>query len=124
LSKLLLNRITISEKEALTFFVPEVLNQLPHDQDYDPEHSPEHSPEPERSREVLQSWEAIKSLNEELSDTDVSKSLRNCLRAVSRAEQAYSEIASFGIVLDQKSGDEHILLLLDGLRQFRERAEL
>jgi len=120
LSKLLLNRITISEKEALTPFVPDVLNQLLHDQDY----NPENSHELERSREVLQSWEAIKSLNEELSDSDVSKSLRNCFQAVFRAEQAYSEIASFGIFLDQKSRDEHILALLDGLRQFRERAEL
>ncbi len=55
LSKMLLNRITISEKDALIPFVPGVLNQLPHDQDYDPENNPDHSPEPERSREVVQS---------------------------------------------------------------------
>ena len=116
LSKLLLNRITISEKEALTPLVPGVLNQLPHEEEYDPE--------PERSREVLQSWEALKSLNEELADKDVFSGLEKCLQAVSRAEQAYGEIASFGIVLDQKSRDEHILPLLEGLRQFRERAEL
>jgi hypothetical protein len=106
--------------DKLIPFVPGVLNQLPHDQDYDPEHSPE----PERSREVLQSWEALKSLNEELSDNDVASGLEKCLQAISRAEQAYSEIASFGIVLDQKSRDEHVLPLLDGLRQFKERAEL
>jgi hypothetical protein len=116
LSKLLLNRITISEKEALTPFVSGVLNRLPYDKEYDPE--------PERTREVLQSWEAIKSLNEELSDIDVSRRLEKSLYAISRAEQAYSEIASLGIVLDKKSRDEHVLPLLDGLRQFRERAEL
>jgi hypothetical protein len=120
LSKLLLNRITFSEKEALINFVPGVLNQLSHDQDYDPAHSPE----PERTREVLQSWEALRSLNEELSDNDVASGLEKCFQAISRAEQAYSEIASFGIVLEQKSRDEHVLPLLDGLRQFRERAEL
>jgi len=120
LSKLLLNRITFSEKEALIPFVPGVLNQLPHDQDYDSKHSPE----TERSREVLQSWEALKSLIEELSDNDVARGLDKCFQAISRAEQAYSEIASFGILLDQKSRDEHILPLLDGLRQFKERAEL
>jgi hypothetical protein len=124
LSKLLLNRITISEKEALMPFVPGVLNHLPHDQDYDPAHNPDHSPEPERSREVLQSWEAIKSLNEELSQNDVTTGLKKCFNAISRAEQAYSEIASFGIVLDRKSRDEHLRALLDGLRQFKERAEL
>jgi len=120
LSKLLLNRITFSEKEALIPFVPGVLNQLPHDQDYDSKHSPE----TERSREVLQSWEALKSLIEELSDNDVARGLDKCFQAISRAEQAYSKIASFGILLDQKSRDEHILPLLDGLRQFKERAEL
>lgn len=124
LSKMLLNRITISEKDALIPFVPGVLNQLPHDQDYDPENNPDHSPEPERSREVLQSWEALKSLSEELSHNDVTTGLKKCFQAISRAEQAYSEIASFGIVLDRKSRDEHVLALLDGLRQFKERAEL
>jgi hypothetical protein len=116
LSKLLLNRITISEKEALSAFVPGVLNHLPHDQEY--------NPEPDRSREVLQTWEVLKSLNEELIDNDVAKGLEKCLQAVSRAEQAYSEIADLGIVLDHKSRDEHVLPLLDGLREFMTRAEL
>jgi hypothetical protein len=48
----------------------------------------------------------------------------NCDRAVLKARQTYSEIASFGIVLDQKSRDEHILPLLEGVHQFKERAEL
>ena len=116
LSKLLLNRIMFSEKEAVKGFVPGVINRLAHDADYDPE--------PERSEEVLQSWEAIRSLNLELITDDILESLKNCAQAVLRANQAYSEIASAGIVLDQKSRDEHLLPLLDGLRQFRERAEL
>jgi hypothetical protein len=116
LSRLLLNRITISEKEALTAFIPGILNELPHDQEY--------NPEPERSREVLQAWEALKSLNRELIDKNAAKGIEKCLQAISRAEQAYSEIAALGIVLDQKSRDEHVLPLLDGLREFMERAEL
>lgn len=116
LSKLLLNRITFSEKDAVSGFVPSVINQLPHDADYEPV--------PERSEEVLQSWETVKSLNEELVTEDITESLENCTQAVFLANQAYSEIASFGIVLDQKSRDEHILPLSDGLRQFKERAEL
>ena len=117
LSKALLNRITFSEKDAISGFVPSVINQLPHDSDYDPDKL-------KRSEEVLQSWEALKSLNEELLNEDITESLRNCTQAVLQAEQTYSEIASVGIVLDQKSRDEHILPLLDGLRQFKERAEL
>ena len=40
------------------------------------------------------------------------------------SKQAHNEIASTGIMLDQRSRDEHILALSDGLRQFKERAEL
>jgi len=116
LSKSVLNRITFSEKDAISPFVPGVINQLSHDSDY--------NPEPERSEEVLQSWEALKSLNEEIVSEDVTEGLGNCIQAVLRAKQAYNEIASFGIMLDQKSRDEHILALSDGLRQFKERAEL
>ena len=116
LSKLLLNRIMFSEKDAVSRFIPTVINQLPHDADYEPE--------PVRSEEVLQSWEALKSLTEELVADEISPSLENCLKAVLRVKQAYSEIASLGIVLDQKSRDDHVQPLLDGLLQFKERAEL
>jgi len=116
LSKSLLNRITFSEKEAISRFVPRVINQFPHDADY--------NPEPERQKEVLQSWEALKSLNEEIVAEDITESLTNCVQSVIDAEQTYNEIASFGIMLDQKSQDNHILPLSEGLRQFKERADL
>jgi len=116
LSKSLLNRIMFSEKDAVSRFVPGVINNLPHDTDYDPE--------PERQKEVLQSWEALKSLNEELVAEDITESLKICIQSVRFAGQTYNEIASLGIVLDQKSRDEHIVPLSDGLRQFKERAEL
>jgi hypothetical protein len=116
LSKALLNRIMFSEKDAVSRFVDSVINKLPHDTDYDPE--------PERQKEVLQSWEALKSLNEELVTEDITESLKNCMQSVLFAKQIYNEIASYGIVLDQKSRDEHIVALSDGLRQFKERAEL
>lgn len=116
LSKLLFNRITFAEKEAVSPFVPDVVNELPHDADY--------SPEPERASEVLQSWEAIRSLNEELCTDDIGANLQSCSRAILRASEAYDEIASVGIVLDKKSRDEHIQPLMEGVSQFRQRAEL
>jgi hypothetical protein len=116
LSKSLLSRIMFSEKDAVSRFVPRVINNLPHDTDYDPE--------PERQKEVLQSWEALKSLNEEFVAEDVTESLNNCIQSVLYAGQTYNEIASLGILLGQKSRDEHIVPLSDGLRQFKERAEL
>ena len=116
LSKSLLNRITYSEKDAVSRFVPKVINQLPHDAEY--------KPEPERQREVLQSWEALKSLNEEIVAEDITESLNNCSQSVIFAAQTYNEIASLGLVLDQKSQDNHILPLSEGLRQLKERADL
>lgn len=117
LSKALLNRIMVSEKDAISKFVPEVINELPHDEDY--------KPEPERSEEILQSWEAISSLGRELEDADIEDGLKKCRLLVQHAEQIYSEIASSGIPpLDKKSRDDHIQPLLEGLRQFKERAEL
>jgi hypothetical protein len=116
LSKSLLNRITFSEKDAISRFVPGVINNLPHDAAY--------NPEPERQKEVLQSWEALKSLNKELVAEDITESVKKCIQSVNFAGQIYNEIASYGIVLDRKSQNEHILPLSDGLRQFKERAEL
>ena len=116
LSKLLLNRITFSEKDAISLFVPEIANNLPHDSEY--------TPEPERAREVLQSWEALSSLIEELVNEDISDSLTKCEKAVRLAEDAYSQIAANGKLLDHKSNDEHILPLIEGLKKFREKAEL
>ena len=116
LSKSLLNRVTFSEKDAISQFVPAVINGLSHDADY--------NPEPERSEEILQSWEAIGSLNNELEDDDIEEGLNKSKILIQQAEQIYSEIASSGIQLDKKSRNDHIQPLLEGLRQFKERAEL
>ena len=116
LSKRLLNRITFAEKDALSTIVPRILNGLAHDADYDPQ--------PVRADEVLQSWEALQSLNEDLLEEDMERSLENCREAVQLAEQAYSEIATSGIPLDSKSNDEHVQPLLEAIDQFDERTEL
>ena len=77
-----------------------------------------------RADEVLQSWEALHSLNADLLDEDMERSLENCPEAVQLAEQAYSEIATSGIPLDSKSNDEHVQPLLEAIDQFDERTEL
>ena len=58
LSKLLLNRVRFDEKDATSMFVPEIINGLSHDADY--------SPDADRNAEALQSWEAIRSLTDEM----------------------------------------------------------
>lgn len=116
LSKSLLNRLTFSEREAIEKEFQGFSNGLPHDSDY--------SPEPDRAVEVLQSWESLKSLNEDLVTGDIRESLEKCKMAVERASQVYAKIYERGIVLDSKSRDDHVQPLRESLRHFQERAEL
>lgn len=110
LSKKLLNRITFSEKDALSLFIPEVINGLPHDRDY--------NPEPERNIEVLQSWEALHSL------IGNGLSLDDCSDAVMNAQDAYITWGTSGLPLDSKSDDSHLEPMAEGIRLFRDRAQL
>lgn len=116
LSRLLLNRITFAEKDAIAPYVPSVINGLPHDADY--------NPEPDRTGEILQSWEALRSLIDGVVTDDIASGMLNCQSAISRAEQAYADIATTGITLDTKSRDSHLEPLEEALRQFKERAQL
>lgn len=110
LSKILLNRITVSEKDAIKKFIPEIINGLPHDADY--------NPEPNRNAEVLQSWEALKSLCNE-ADT-----LKKCIELVESARYAYARWDEIGLPLDSKSDDSHVEPMVEGLRLYKERSQL
>jgi hypothetical protein len=110
LSKRLLNRITVSEKDAIKTFIPEIVNGLRHDKDY--------NPEPNRNSEVLQSWEALKSL------CDEADSYKKCLELVDSARNAYAAWAEIGLPLDSKSDDSHIEPMREGLRLYKERSQL
>jgi hypothetical protein len=110
LSKILLNRIIVSEKDAIQTFIPEIVNGLPHDKDY--------NPEPNRNEEVLQSWEALKSLNDEIA------SFEKCLEMVQSAQNAYAAWAEVRLPIDPKSDDSHIEPMLEGLHLYKERSQL
>jgi hypothetical protein len=116
LSTALLNRVTFTEKDALSGMVPEVLNGLPHDADYDPE--------PDRTIEALQTWEALQRLNNTLSAGDINENMTCCNLEISRAEALYSEIAGLGFALDRKSGNDHLEPLREGIHVFKEMAGL
>jgi hypothetical protein len=111
LSKKLLNRITFSEKDAVSRFVPDIVNGLPHDRDY--------NPEPERNIEVLQSWEALKALIGE-----IGNSLDSCIKAIQDAQIAYAAWGESGLPLDSKSDDSHVESLSEGILLFKKRAQL
>jgi hypothetical protein len=119
LSKVLLNRITFFELNQLRHRYPNILNGLGTDDLY-PE---DKGSEPERSQEVLQTWEAIKSLNQDLVDADVKKGLKLCREAIKRAGAAYDEIETY-VRLDPKSNRDHLPAIFEGLRLFAESAEL
>jgi len=115
LSKLLMNRITFTEKQGFSSFVPEVVNGLPHDADYDPE--------PQRNQEVLQSWEALRRLIDDLVLDDIGEALEGAAVALADAQRAYMHLKA-QIAVSPKSNDEHLDALDEGLAVFRQRAEL
>jgi len=116
----LLNRITFYELDQLRILWPAVLNKLPTDVLYDHETGSE----PPRNMEVVQSWEAVKTLNSYLLASDQARSLKNCASAIAEAVEAYDRIQALGIRLDQKSNAEHLQPLADGLKLFGKLAEL
>ena len=116
LSKALLNRITFYELNLLRGLLPAVINQLSTDQLYDPAKGSE----PEKNVEVLQSWESIKRLNSTLAAKDQAKALQLCITAVQTATKVYDEIP---IPLDQKSNNEHLGPLEEGIKLFAKLAE-
>lgn len=116
LSAALLNRITFTEKDALSGMVPEVLNGLSHDADYDPE--------PDRTSEALQTWEALQRLNNTLGAGDIEENMTSCNLEISRAEALYSEITGLGFGLDRKSGSDHLEPLREGIHVFKKMTGL
>ena len=89
LSKRLLNRITFYELDALRGTNPKILNGLSLDSLYDPSKGSE----PARNKEVLQSWETVKALNDALATGDQAQDLVACLTAVKKAAAPKKAVA-------------------------------
>jgi hypothetical protein len=95
------------------------LNGLPTDELYSGEGS-----QPQRSKEVLQSWDALRAVNAQLTAGDAIANLRRCRRAIQLATQLYAEASARGVSFDPKSNDEHLGELATGLDLFERLAEL
>ncbi len=116
LSTKLLNRITFYELNALRRIIPGIINGLSRDKEYEGE--------PDRSVEVLQSWEALNSLLDSLTESeDLSKNLDNCAEVLKLAEDLYTLINA-RYRLDTKSDDTHLEPLREGMNLFKRRAEI
>lgn len=104
------------ELGALRRIIPNVANELPMDEKYEGE--------PERSIEVLQSWEALSSLLAIITASgDSSKNLEKCAAAIKSAEDLYTLIKA-RYRLDPKSDDTHLEPLQEGMNLFKKRAEI
>jgi hypothetical protein len=120
LSCSLLNRIAFYELAQLREVIPEVLNERPTDALY-----PEDTSQPQRNQEVLQSWDAIRELNERLVRGNPVAALRGCRAALEDARRLYAHIAaSLPQPLDPKSNDQHLDPLQEGITLFTSLAEL
>jgi len=117
LSLKLLNRITFYELNALRKIIPDIINGLSMDDKYEGE--------PDRAVEVLQSWEALSSLLNSLTESgNLSKNLEKCITALELAENLYTSINAIPYRLDAKSDNTHLEALLEGINLFKKRAEI
>jgi hypothetical protein len=120
LSCALLNRITYYELDILRRRVRSVLNRLSTDALYAWEGS-----QPPRNKEVLQTWDAIKALNQALVISAAEEeSLHRCGKAVETALDTYALISQQAVALNSKSGNFHLKDLDGGLRLFKRLAAL
>jgi len=117
LSNLLLNRVKFTERNAYATVLPEINNGLPHDVAYD-------SGEPNRNTEALQTWEAITCLNKQLVKSGIEESLSSLESAAKKASAAYAELARFGFSEDIEANQNYTTALIEGIRLFRQAAEI
>jgi len=117
----LLNRITYFELDQLRKIVPSVVNGLPSDAEY-PEG--DRGSEPQRAKEILQTWDAIKKICTDTSSSDIQTSLKKIEQAATGAEQTYLKIQSKGIQLEPKSNSDHLSAIRESIGLFRKLAEL
>lgn len=117
LSKKLLNRINVNEREAFVTFIPGIMNGLSTDTLYE-------GLQPSRTEEALQAWQAIASLNDDVVSDDIREGLTRLRGCVIEAENHYNELQSHGFSDSYEANMEYLLALKDSLTTFEQLAEL
>ncbi|MHB8904874.1 MAG: hypothetical protein ACYC4T_06720 [Melioribacteraceae bacterium] len=118
LSAALLNRITFYELEAVRRVVPEVINNLDTDTYFK-----EGGDEPERNKEVLQTWEALKFINEKFTDRNIINNMNKLNAHIDNASELYLRINRV-LQLHIKSNSDHLEPLKYAIEKFRKIAEI
>jgi hypothetical protein len=98
---------------------PEIVNGLPTDSDYPA------GGEPLRNREILQSWEALRTLiiKVDAENKGTQPALGICQRMLEKAVKLYEKI-TVRYTLDQKSNEDHLPAITEGIKKFKQLAEL
>ncbi|MDR4509753.1 MAG: hypothetical protein MRJ65_16225 [Candidatus Brocadiaceae bacterium] len=117
LSKKLLNRITLEEWENYSEIIPDIRNNLPHDDDYK-------RGVPDRAIESLQTWESFTSLNNALVKDDIEDCLKILEKTVEGADNAYSRLAGVGLTKGYEAVNEYLGTLSESINTFRKLAEI
>lgn len=117
LSKKLINRITINEREAFVEVLPDILNNLSSDSFYIER-------EPSRTEETIQAWQAISSLNEEIISDSIEQNLTIIKNKILEAENMYNLLQTHGFTDRYESNQEYLSALKNGIILFEQQAEL
>ena len=120
LSNALLGRVTVPELDQLRILVPQLLNGFSTDNHYSVANA---SMPQDSSHEVLQTWEAMKSITNSLAlKKSVPDRLREYLTAIQRARNTYAAISKTPFQL-QTSGN-HLEEMEEAVYLFTKRAGL
>lgn len=117
ISNRLLNRVTVSEREAFVALIPEIANGMKTDAYYD-------GGEPTRTEEALQCWDSIGALSRRAFSGHIAPDLDHFDERITMAEATYDELRANALTERYEANREYLDALRKGLKYFREKAEI
>lgn len=120
LSRLLLSPIRFDDLHRVRSFLPEVMNNLESDKFY-----PDATSKPSgMEEEMLQGWQTIKVMLEDLEGKGVVERIEQCHRWIDAAQGLYAYMDVLGIMPSGRQSDDHLKTYTEALDLFVELAEL
>ncbi len=113
----LLNRIPVNLLEAFIEVMPDLMNGLSTDKLYV-------GREPSRTDEALQSWQALKSMIDDIVSDDIKENLRKLKDYIINAEKYYMRLHRLGFSEGYETNIEYMEALKNSLNAFVKLAEL
>ena len=118
LSMRLFNRIFIGELLSATALEPSVRNNLDSDAYYF-EGNEVYEPE-NKTLECLQSWDALKALQDQISAGSIRDRLARLTELVGEARALYESLRMMGVTFETKSSEAHLVPILQGITNFQQ----